>query len=100
VAAHRCDGGELCTCCRQSSDQTQKDLRLSLRVSIRAVLGKLVQISVHDCQVQRGIGFGVPFDQTAIVIVSRGRSDTADQPEMHIKPPNRTVGVTRSSSSK
>jgi len=71
-------------------DQPQKDLSLSLRVSIRAVLRKLAQVGVHNCQVQRGIGFSVPFDQAAIIIVGRRRSDAADQPDVHIEPPVRS----------
>ena len=39
---------------------------------------------------QRGIGFSVPFDQAAIIIVGRRRSDAADQPDVHIEPPVRS----------
>ena len=84
VTTHRGDGSGLCASCLEPRYQRDKNFRLLSRILIRKVLGEITHLGVRDGQLQTRPGLRMPIGQASVVELGRGRSDTPDQPDVHL----------------
>ena len=89
MAAHGGDGGGFGAGGPHASDQPGEDFGLLAGRPGQHVAAHFAHIGMADRDVGRGAGGNVTIDQAAIIEIGRGRSDAADQSNMHVKVPRR-----------
>src|SRR6185436_3404984 len=84
VTAHRGDGSNLRAGCLEPRDQSRKNSGLPSRILVSKLLREDADLGVRDRQVQTRSGLRVAVGQAAVVELGRGRSNAADQSDMHL----------------